>query len=66
MKPCLLCHRDAALSGNGVCLTCERRKQVTARVMLRIIAAEQKHGIIRPDAVAFTARMKQQAKGETV
>jgi hypothetical protein len=31
--------------------------------MLRVIAAEQKHGIIRPDAVEFKARMERQANG---
>lgn len=30
--------------------TAERRRRATARFVLRVIAAEQKHGIIRPDA----------------
>lgn len=38
-----------------------RRRAATARFMLRVIAAEKKAGIIRPDAKAFTARMKVQA-----
>jgi hypothetical protein len=41
--------------------TTERRKVATAQFMLRVIAQEQKHGIIRPDAEAFRARMTKQA-----
>jgi hypothetical protein len=42
----------------------ERRRRATARFMLRVIAAEQKHGIIRPDAVEFKARTERQANGD--
>ena len=41
--------------------TLARRKRATARFMLRVITAEQAHGINRPDVVPFTARMRQQA-----
>jgi hypothetical protein len=44
--------------------TLERRRRATARFMLRVIAAEQKHGINRPDAVEFKARMERQANGD--
>ena len=37
--------------------TRERRLKATARFMLRVIAAERAHGIERPDAAAFKARM---------
>jgi hypothetical protein len=46
--------------------TLERRRRATARFMLRVIAAEQKHGINRPDAVEFKARMERQAKQPSV
>lgn len=38
-----------------------RRKIVTAKFMLRVIASEQAHGIHRPDAETFKARMTKQA-----
>ena len=37
-----------------------RRKAETANAMLRLIRVEQAHGIIRPDAEAFKARMERQ------
>ena len=40
----------------------ERRRRATARFLLRLISVEQAHGIIRPDAEAFKARMIAQAK----
>ena len=43
----------------------ERRKQATARFMLRVIAAEQREGIQRPDALAFKVRMTKQATGKS-
>lgn len=42
-------------------ITTARRKAATARFMLRVIAQEQAHGIVRPDAEAFKARMVAQA-----
>ena len=44
--------------------TLERRRRATAKFMLRVIAAEQKHGIHRSDAEQFKARMEKQARGE--
>ena len=45
--------------------TIKRRQVATARFMLRVIDAEQAHGIHRSDAEAFKARMEAQAKGES-
>ena len=42
--------------------TITRQKRATARFMLRVIAADQAHGVVRPDADAFKTKMEQQAK----
>ena len=43
--------------------TAARRRVATARFMLRVIAAEQAHGIARSDATTFKARMEAPARG---
>ena len=43
-----------------------RRKIETAKFMLRVIKAEQAHGIRRPDAETFRARMQTQAREEKI